>query len=136
MKKSSIFALLAIAISIAIIISTYGNAGTYGSFKDARNTNNELHLVGHLDKQKPVFYDPTKDANYFSFFMKDNNGEECKVVFAGAKPQEFERLQKIVLVGEMQGHEFRASTILMTCPSKYTNNKVEITEFKAKQTSI
>jgi len=136
MKKSSIFGLVVIAIAIAVIISVYSNSSTYGSFNDAEKTNNELHVVGHLDKNKELFYDATKNANYFSFYMKDNKGEECKVVFGGTKPQDFERSEQIVLTGQMVGKEFRASKILMKCPSKYTQDKVEITEAKATAASI
>ncbi|HEY0246245.1 MAG TPA: cytochrome c maturation protein CcmE [Mucilaginibacter sp.] len=136
MKKSSIFGLVVIAIAIAVIISVYSNSSTYGSFNDAQKTSSQLHVVGHLDKQKQLFYDATKDANYFSFYMKDNRGEECKVVFTGTKPQDFERSEQIVLTGQMVGKEFRASKILMKCPSKYTQDKVEITEAKAKEASI
>ncbi|MDB4999195.1 MAG: cytochrome biosis protein [Mucilaginibacter sp.] len=136
MKKSSILGIVVIAIAIAVIISTYSNTSTYGSFNDAKETKSELHIVGHLNKQKELFYDATKDANYFSFYMKDNKGEECKVVFTGTKPQDFERSEQIVLTGQMHGNEFHASKILMKCPSKYTQDKVEITEFKATQASI
>lgn len=136
MKKTSIFGLIVIAIAIAVIISVYSNSSTYGSFNDAQKTSSELHIVGHLDKKKELFYDATKDANYFSFYMKDNKGEECKVVFTGTKPQDFERSEQIVLTGQMTGKEFRASKILMKCPSKYTQDKVEITEAKAKEASI
>jgi len=136
MKKSSILGIVVIAIAIAVIISTYSNTSTYGSFNDAKQTKSELHVVGHLNKQKELFYDATKDANYFSFYMKDNKGEECKVVFTGTKPQDFERSEQIVLTGQMHGKEFHASKILMKCPSKYTQDKVEITEFKATQASI
>ena len=136
MKKGSIFAIVVIAIAIAVIISTYSNSSTYGNFKEAAATNSELHVVGHLDKQKALFYDPAKDANYFSFYVKDNTGQECKVVFTGTKPQDFERSEQIVLTGQMNGGEFHASKILMKCPSKYTNDKVETTEYKAKQASI
>lgn len=136
MKKSSIFGLIIIAIAIAVIISTYSSSSTYGSFNDAKNTNSELQIIGHLDKQKQLFYDAAKDANYFSFYMKDKKGEECKVVFTGTKPQDFERSEQIVLTGQMMGNEFHASKILMKCPSKYTQDKVEFSEFKAKQAKI
>ena len=136
MKKSSIFGLVVIAIAIAVIVSVYSNSSTYGSFKDAEKTTSELHVVGHLNKNKQLTYDATKDANYFAFYMTDNKGEECKVVFTGSKPQDFERSEQIVLTGQMQGNEFHASKILMKCPSKYTQDKVEITEFKAKQANI
>ncbi|TWR31595.1 cytochrome c maturation protein CcmE [Mucilaginibacter pallidiroseus] len=130
MKKSSIFGIVIIAIAIAVIISTYSNTSTYGSFKDARQTSSELHVVGKLNKGKELFYDATKDANYFSFYVKDNKGEECKVVFAGTKPQDFERSEQIVLTGKMKGQEFYASKILMKCPSKY-NEKLNVTEANA-----
>lgn len=136
MKKSSIFGIVVIAIAIAVIITTYSSSSTYGSFNDAKKTESELHIVGHLNKQKELFYDATKDANYFSFFMKDNKGEECKVVFTGTKPQDFERSEQIVLTGQMVGKDFHASKILMKCPSKYTQDKVEVTEVKAKSATI
>jgi cytochrome c-type biogenesis protein CcmE len=136
MKKSSIFGLIVIAIAIAVIISTYSNSSSYGTFSDAKKTNSELQIIGHLDKQKPLYYDAAKDANYFSFYVKDKAGEECKVVFTNTKPQDFERSEQIVLTGQMEGTEFHASKILMKCPSKYTQDKVEISEFKAKQTKI
>jgi|ERR1700754_179268 len=136
MKKSAIFGLVVIAIAIAVIISVYSNSSTYGSFDDALKTKSELHIVGHLNKSKELFYDATKDANYFSFYMKDNKGEERKVIFTGTKPEDFERSEQLVLTGTMVGNEFHASKILMKCPSKYTQDKLEVTEATAKQASI
>jgi len=136
MKKSSIFGLIVIAVAIAVIISTYSNSSTYGSFTDAQKNATTMQVTGLLNKQKPLYYDATKDANYFSFFMKDNQGKECKVVYPGTKPQDFERSEKIVLTGKMVGSEFHASKILMKCPSKYTPDKLETTEVSAKQASI
>ena len=103
MKKSSIFGLVVIAIAIAVIISTYSSTSTYGTFNDAKNSSSALHVVGRLDKLKELNYDATKDANYFSFFMKDSKGQECKVVYTGTKPQDFERSEQIVLVGTNGG---------------------------------
>ena len=136
MKKSSILGLIVIAIAIGVVVSIYGSASTYGSFSDARKTTDELHVVGQLNRQKELHYDPVKDANYFSFYIKDNQGEECKVEFSGAKPQDFERSEEVVMVGKMEGNKFHASHITLKCPSKYTNDKVEFTEFKAKEATI
>jgi cytochrome c-type biogenesis protein CcmE len=136
MKKSSILGLITIAVAIAVIISLYSSTSTYGTFNDAKSINGQLHVIGYLDKQKELYYDAAKDANYFSFFMKDKKGEECKVVFAGTKPQDFERSEQIVLVGEMRGNEFHASHIQMKCPSKYVQDKVEVTEASAKKGNI
>lgn len=131
MKKSSIIGMIIIAIAIGVIMSTYADSSTYGSFSDAIESKNELHVVGKLDASKDIVYNPEQDANYFSFYMKDNNGKECKVVFSGSKPQDFERSEQIVLTGQMVGESFHANKILMKCPSKYTEDKVEVTEATA-----
>ena len=136
MKKSSIAGMIIIAIAISVIISTYADSSTYGSFSDARKTETELHVVGQLNKEKALFYNPIQDANYFSFYLKDNDGKECKVVFSGSKPQDFERSEQIVLTGKMIGTEFHASKILMKCPSKYTKDEVEVTEVTATTAKI
>ncbi|WP_346429759.1 cytochrome c maturation protein CcmE [Daejeonella sp. H1SJ63] len=95
MKRSSILSLILIAFAIGFIISIYTDSSTYASIKEAKETENELHIVGHLIKEKEMYYNPIKDANYFSFYLKDENNEECKVVFTGAKPQDFERSEKL-----------------------------------------
>lgn len=136
MKKSSIAGIIIIALAIGAIISTYADSSTYGSFTDAKETTSELHVVGHLNKEKELVYNPQQDANYFAFYMKDNKGLECKVIFNGSKPQDFERSEQIVLTGKMAGNEFHASKILMKCPSKYTKDKVEVTEVSAKTAKL
>jgi len=127
MKKSSIIGIIIIAIAIGVIISTYADSSTYGSFSDAKASVEELHVVGQLNKEKQLVYNPVQNANYFAFYMKDDKGQECKVVFNGTKPQDFERSEQIVLTGKMVGSEFHASKILMKCPSKYNKDQVEIT---------
>ena len=128
MKKSSILGIVTIAILIAMIISIYGDSSTYASFSEAQSTEAELHVVGQLNKEKQLYYNPTENANYFSFYMLDEKGKECKVVFKGSKPQDFERSEQIVLTGKMVGEEFHASKILMKCPSKYNEQEIEVSE--------
>jgi cytochrome c-type biogenesis protein CcmE len=134
MKKTHLIGILVIAIAIAAIVSTFSDSSSYASFAESKQSNKEIHVVGKLQKEKEMIYNPIQDANYFSFYVKDQEGEECKVIYAGTKPQDFEKSEQIVLIGKMQADEFHASKILMKCPSKYTNDKVETKEFKA-QTS-
>ena len=134
MKKTHLIGILVIAIAIAAIISTFSDSSYYASFAESKETNKEIHVVGKLQKEKEMIYNPIQDANYFSFYVKDQQGEECKVIYAGTKPQDFEKSEQIVLIGKMKADEFHASKILMKCPSKYNNDKVETKEFKA-QTS-
>ena len=73
-----------------------------------------------------MYYDAEKDANHFAFYMKDEKGAVNKVVYNGTKPQDFERSEKLVLIGQMEKDTFYASKILMKCPSKYNDDLVEV----------
>jgi len=128
MKKSSIIGMIIIALAIAMIIVIYADSSTYSTFTEAKVKDTELYVVGVLNKEKDLYYEPTIDANHFSFYMYDNDSTECKVVFRGSKPQDIERSEQIVLTGKMVGDEFHASKILMKCPSKYIEDEVEVIE--------
>ncbi len=133
MKKSSIVGLIVIAVAIAMIIVIYTDSSTYSTFTEASAKETELYVVGVLNKEKDLYYEPTIDANHFSFYMYDNDSTERKVVFRGSKPQDIERSEQIVLTGKMVGEEFHASKILMKCPSKYNQDEVELIEATSAQ---
>src|ERR1043165_613932 len=127
MKKSHIIALGVIAIAIAAILSTVSDSSTYASFAmAASHPKKDFHVVGKFDKTKPQDYNPSVNANLFSFYMVDNEGKECKVLLNKTKPQDFERSEQIVIIGTMAGDEFHASDVLMKCPSKYNNPKEDM----------
>ena len=126
MKKIHLIAILMIAAGIAALIAFSGDVSTYSTFQDATATGQKVKIVGVLSKDKEMHYDPVEDPNYFSFFIKDTNGEERKVVLHEAKPQDFELSEQIVLTGKMKGEEFIASDMLMKCPSKYKDEEVYI----------
>lgn len=132
MKKTHIIALVFIAVSIAVIVSMTGDYSRYETFASAAaSPAKDFHIVGELVADEEMFYDPEEDPNYFSFYLKDKSGTQRKVIFNGAKPQDFERSEQIVLTGGMDGDVFMASKILMKCPSKYVDDELEVTEFKA-----
>ncbi|NTE00588.1 cytochrome c maturation protein CcmE [Agrobacterium tumefaciens] len=126
MKKSAIIGLITIAISVGILFSLNANTDTYSNFKEATTSQKEEHVMGYWEKSKGMYYDAVKDANHFAFHMKDEKGEIREVVYNGTKPQDFEKSEKLVLIGKMDGDKFYASKILMKCPSKYNDNLVEI----------
>jgi cytochrome c-type biogenesis protein CcmE len=125
MKKSHIIAILLIAIAIGAIMSTVSDSSTYANFTEAKkNPDDEYHVVGKLNKEKAFEYAPEKNANLFAFYLKDNQGVERKVLYNGAKPQDFERSEQVVIVGKYGNNdEFNATQILMKCPSKYNNGQ-------------
>lgn len=126
MRKSAIIGLITIAICIGFLVSLNADTDSYANFAEASVSQKEEHVVGKWEKEKGTYYDAQKDPNHFAFFMRDEKGDVKKVVLNGTKPQDFERSEKIVLIGEMNKDTFYASKILMKCPSKYNNNMVEV----------
>jgi cytochrome c-type biogenesis protein CcmE len=75
MKKVHIVILLLVAVTVGGILFMTGDYSTYANFIQAKEkTNKSVNVVGFLAKDKPLNYDPQKDPNYFSFTMRDEQG--------------------------------------------------------------
>ncbi len=126
MKKTHIVGIIIIALAIGSMFALLGNSTTFANFAEAKlKTDNDVQVAGTLDRSKPMNYDPQKDPNKFSFWMKDRQGNENQVTLLNCKPQDFERSQEIVAIGSMKGDQFVAKNILMKCPSKYNDGGSE-----------
>ncbi len=124
MKIIHIIIILGLVVAVAVVVSTMTDSSTYADFSEAaRNPDKEFHIIGTLNRDKPVEYDARVDANRFSFYMFDVKGKESKVVYHNAKPQDFEKSEKVVIIGSMQGDQFIARSLLLKCPSKYNDKK-------------
>ena len=128
MRKTHIVGIVIIALAIGAIVVSVGDTSSYVNFSKAEsNPNTQYHVVGQLDKDKPLNYNPRKDPNHFSFHLRDEAGKVRKVVYQDAKPNDFERSEQVVIVGEMGDDEvFHASKILMKCPSKYKEKELDV----------
>lgn len=126
MKRSHIIAVAVVAVAIGILISASKDVTTYANFASATQSGDRVKLVGQLVKERPVEYNPEKDPNYLSFYLKDDAGEVRRVVLRAGKPQDFERSEQIVLTGQMQGETFEAADMLLKCPSKYQDQEVYV----------
>jgi cytochrome c-type biogenesis protein CcmE len=128
MKIKYIILIVAIAIGIAAVVSSYGDSSSYVDFTEAaKHPNKEFHVVGQLLKDRPMSYDPIQDPNHFSFYVKDEKGAERQVVYHHPKPNDFELSERIVLVGKDSDEGvFEASQILLKCPSKYEAEEASI----------
>jgi cytochrome c-type biogenesis protein CcmE len=135
MKKAHILIMAIIAVAIAIITSTAGDASVYVSFKEARERAadgnlTKVHVVGHLprDGQQNILgleYNPTLDPNYFAFTLVDTNRIAQRVVYFNPQPQDFDKSEQVVITGAMRNDIFVADKILLKCPSKYAENEVK-----------
>lgn len=124
MKTIHIIIILILVVAVAVVISTMSDSSTYSDFAEASlKPGKELHIIGKLNRSKPLEYDAQKNANQFSFYLIDEKGIEKKVIYNNAKPQDFEKSEKVVIIGSMQGDQFIAKSLLLKCPSKYNDKK-------------
>ena len=132
MKKSHVIAILVIVAAIAIIVSTAGDASTYVTFDQAYQmasigNKNGIHVVGELKKDEMgeiTGLEKSPDNLSFSFILLDENKKEQKVFYNEPMPPDFTRSEKVVVIGSFQRERFVAKKILLKCPSKYQEQKL------------
>jgi cytochrome c-type biogenesis protein CcmE len=89
----------------------------YADIQSAMQTHKKVHVKGQWLREKESHFDTEKSQ--FVFYMKDDNNDEVKVILDGAKPNNFELAEAVVVSGRYQEGSFHASEILTKCPSKY-----------------
>jgi cytochrome c-type biogenesis protein CcmE len=132
MKKSHIIAVVVIAACIGLIVATAGDASTYVSFNQAyqmasNGNDNQIHVVGDLKKDGAgniVGIEKSSDNLSFSFILIDEEQKEQKVYYNEPMPPDFARSEKVVVIGGYQNNAFVANKILLKCPSKYQEEKI------------
>jgi cytochrome c-type biogenesis protein CcmE len=134
MKKSHIVVIIVIAAAIGLLLSTAGDASTYVGFNEAyqmakTGSSKEIHVVGQLKKDPDgniTGIEPGRDMVSFSFVMVDEQGREQRVFYNEPMPQDFTKSEKVVVIGNYAGDDFKASKILLKCPSKYQEENINI----------
>lgn len=96
----------------------------YANFQYAASTHKKCQVKGTWSKEKETGFDGA--TNKFTFYMKDENNAEMKVVFDGAEPNNFKMAESIVTKGKMRDGYFHASELLTKCPSKYEGNGEDV----------
>lgn len=126
MKKIHIVGIVMVVTAIVLLTTAIKDTTTYATFEDALNSGTRVKIAGQLSIDKEMVYQPEINPDLFTFYIKDRNGEEKKVVLQAARPQDFELSEQIVVTGEMRGDEFWASDMLLKCPSKYKDEEIYI----------
>ena len=112
-------------VAISVLVSVFGSFSTYETFASAsKQPGKSYYVVGMLQKDKDMEYDPQKDPNHFMFYAKDKAGNMAKVIFNGEKPRDIEKSEQLVMMGYQDGGTFHCSRIQMKCPSKYKKDMV------------
>lgn len=126
--------IVVIAAAVAILITTADDASSYVSFTEAyqlasTGSKKDIHVVGQLKKDLQggvTGIEEGPDKVSFSFIMIDDIGKEQKVSYNEPMPSDFTKSEKVVVIGSYNGETFIARKILLKCPSKYQEQKVNV----------
>jgi cytochrome c-type biogenesis protein CcmE len=121
MKRTHVIAIVIIAIAAAALLGSLYDSSTYADLEQAAaDPGREYHVVGTLDRSASIEYEPSLNASLTTFTLVDLKGNTARVRLHKAKPQDFERSERLVLIGKATPNgEFHARDMLMKCPSKY-----------------
>lgn len=92
----------------------------YSDLTYAEQSGKRVQVKGVWVQEKPTDYD--SHANVFSFTMRDTTDRQIHVMYAGARPNNFELAESIVVKGKVEGGVMHADEILTKCPSKYESH--------------
>jgi cytochrome c-type biogenesis protein CcmE len=127
MKNKYIFGGVIILLFLVIMgyLFTQSNIKYESNFSNVMSSDKTVKATGSWVKEKN--YEMDRAQNTFSFFMKDEKGQEMKVVYNGVMPNNFETATSVVVTGSYRDGYFHAKDILTKCPSKYQQKSVQST---------
>lgn len=118
----------AFIVVVFIVFGAYSFMDSNVEYVDvakAMTTHKKVQLKGSWNRDKESSFDPK--TSQFTFYLVDDNGQECKVVLEGAAPNNFEMATSVVAKGRFteEGY-FHATEVLTKCPSKYEAEGSEV----------
>lgn len=125
MKNKYIFGgfIIVLFLGIMAYLFTQSNIKYETDFNNVKSSDKTVKATGSWVKEKS--YDLNREQNTFSFFMRDERGDEMKVVYNGVMPNNFETATSVVVTGSYRNGYFHAKDILTKCPSKYQQQNVQ-----------
>lgn len=99
MKNKYIFGgfIIVLFLGIMAYLFTQSNIKYESNFANVKGSDKTVKATGSWVKEKN--YDMNREQNTFSFFMKDETGNEMKVIYEGAMPNNFESATSVVVTG-------------------------------------
>ena len=119
---------LAVVVIIAALIfgavSFVETNVEYTDFREAHTVDRKVQVKGTWVQERETTFDA--DKSLFTFYMVDENGQLERVEYRGAKPNNFEIADAIVVKGKYLDGTFHADDILTKCPSKYEGDSESV----------
>ncbi len=125
MKNKYIFGgfIIVLFLGVMAYLFTQSNIKYESNFANVKGTDKIVKATGSWVKEKS--YEQNRQQNTFSFYMRDEKGNEMKVIYNGVMPNNFESATSVVVTGSYQNGYFHAKDILTKCPSKYEQQNVQ-----------
>lgn len=125
MKSKYLFggAIITIFLGLMIYLFTQSNIRYENNFSVVMAQEKTVKATGSWVKEKN--YEIDRSAMTFTFWMKDEFGNEMKVVYDGTIPNNFETATSVVVTGQYYDGYFHARDILTKCPSKYEGENIQ-----------
>ncbi|MCP5062974.1 MAG: cytochrome c maturation protein CcmE [Ignavibacteriae bacterium] len=119
MNNKYMFGVVIIAVFLSIMgyLFTQTNISYEENFSVVKTSSKTIKATGSWVKEKSYVID--KEKKQFSFYIVDHLGNEMKVTYDGAIPNNFESATSVVVTGKYTNGSFHADDILTKCPSKY-----------------
>jgi len=104
----------------------------YVSIAEARAADRNVQVHGYL--KEVLGYD---DAGHFRFIIVDDHDDVLTIVYEQPRPANFEQASGFVAVGryDAQADLFRATQLLVKCPSKYQEQSAQYQQGRTPETS-
>ncbi|NUQ82062.1 MAG: cytochrome c maturation protein CcmE [Bacteroidetes bacterium] len=124
---------LVAGLALIVAFTVYGvyafreNVNPYTDFTGAETSWGKVQIKGTWDQNRESDYN--SETNTFTFWLTDESGKSCQVIFSGAKPNNFEHATSVVVRGSLDGTVFRSDRILVKCPSKYQSEQADGQQF-------
>jgi len=124
--KLIVGSVIIVAFIVVGFISFMGSKIEYANFQQAQEKKRTVEVRGVWLKDKETSYNAA--TNMFTFYMKDENNTEMKVMLNDAKPNNFETAGELMIVakGKVKDGVFYADNVLTKCPSKYEGTGQEV----------
>jgi cytochrome c-type biogenesis protein CcmE len=102
----------------------------YTDIAGAKQKGKKVQLKGTWNRDRESSFDAS--TGRFSFYLRDDQGLECRVLLDGAAPNNFELATSVVAKGKFtpEGY-FHATEVLTKCPSKYEAEAAELNKAKS-----
>ncbi|MCX6151834.1 MAG: cytochrome c maturation protein CcmE [Ignavibacteriales bacterium] len=119
MKNKYIFGgiIIVVFLSLMVYLFTQTNIEYESNFSVVQAKGKTFKATGSWVRERNYELDHAKKT--FTFYMKDAQGKEMKVIYNGSIPNNFETATSVVVTGKYKDGCFHATDVLTKCPSKY-----------------